>query len=95
MYESLRSEDETAKAAEIFRTLVDQVLLVPDSGELAIILRGDLAAILRFVAGKKNPDILIKAGVTAKLLSQESVVAGTRNTRFLRLVERAIPKLAA
>ncbi|EMS97448.1 recombinase [Agrobacterium tumefaciens str. Cherry 2E-2-2] len=26
---------------------------------------------------------------------QVSVVAGARNTRFLRLVERAIPKLAA
>jgi site-specific DNA recombinase len=95
MYENLRSEDETAKAAEIFRTLVDQVLPVPDNGELAIILRGDLAAILRFVAGKKNPDILTEAGVMAKLLSQASVVAGARNTRFLRLVERAIPKLAA
>ena len=62
---------------DVFRTLVDQVLLVPDNGELAIILRGDLAAILRFVAGKKNPGVLTEAGVMAKLLSQESVVAGT------------------
>ena len=29
------------------------------------------------------------------LVSQESLVAGARNIRFLRLVERAIPKLAA
>ncbi len=65
-----------AKAAEVFRTLVDQVMMVPDNGELAIILRGDLAAILRFVAGKKNPDILTEAGVMAKLLSQGSMVAG-------------------
>ena len=48
-----------------------------DNGELAIILRGDLAAILQFVAGKKDPGVLTEAGVMAKLLSQESVVAGT------------------
>jgi hypothetical protein len=28
-------------------------------------------------------------------VSHESVVAGARNNRFLRLVERVIPKLAA
>jgi hypothetical protein len=28
-------------------------------------------------------------------ISQESVVAGARNARFWRLIERAIPKLAA
>jgi site-specific DNA recombinase len=68
--------------------LVDQVTLVPDEAELAIVLRGDLAAILRFAANKKNPDL-------GALLSQVSLVAGTRNTRFLRLIERAIPRLAA
>jgi len=29
------------------------------------------------------------------LMSQFELVAGTRNTRFLRLVEQAIPQLAA
>ena len=47
--------------------------------ELAIVLRGDLAAILRFAANKKNPDVLSEAGVLGALLSQESLVAGTRN----------------
>lgn len=76
-------------------------------------------------ANKKNPEILSEAGVLGALLSQESLVAGTRNTRcrqngdqnakggpsgpsslasvvggarnnrFLLLVERTIPKLAA
>lgn len=50
LYDCLHIEDENAKAAEVVRTRVDQVMLVPDNGELAIILR--------FVAGKKNPDIL-------------------------------------
>ncbi|WP_198400259.1 hypothetical protein [Bradyrhizobium pachyrhizi] len=76
LYESLQSEDGKAEAAEVFRTLVDQVTLVPDAEELAIVLRGDLAAILRFAANKKNPDVLSEAGVLGALLSQESLVAG-------------------
>jgi site-specific DNA recombinase len=38
--------------------LADQVTLVPAAAELAIGLRGDLAAILRFAANKKKPDVL-------------------------------------
>jgi site-specific DNA recombinase len=81
LYESLQIEDGKAEAAEVFRTLVDQVTLVPDQGQLAIVLRGDLAAILRFAANKNNPDVLSEAGVLDVLLSQESLVAGTRNRR--------------
>jgi DNA invertase Pin-like site-specific DNA recombinase len=51
--ENLRHEDSRAQAAEILRSLVDQVTLVPEEGELAIVLRGDLGAILRFAAGRK------------------------------------------
>ena len=68
----------------MFRTLIDQVTLVPDAEHLAIMLRGDLAAILRFAANKKNPDVLSEAGVLGALLSQKSLVAGTRNTRSRR-----------
>ena len=77
LYESLRGEGGKAEAAEAFRTLVDQVTLVPTEDELAIVLRGDLAAILRFAANKKNPNVLSDAGVLDALLSQESLVAGT------------------
>ncbi|MER8778886.1 recombinase family protein [Mesorhizobium sp. M0977] len=79
LYESLQSKDgkAEAEAAQVFRTLVDQVTLVPDAEELAIVLRGDLAAILRFAANKKNPDVLSEAGVLGALLPQESLVAGT------------------
>ncbi|MET4518271.1 hypothetical protein [Bradyrhizobium sp. I1.7.5] len=84
LYESLQNEDGKTETAEVFRTLVDQVTLVPDKAELAIVLRGDLASILRFAANRKNPDVLSEAGVLVALLSQESLVAGTRNTRFRR-----------
>jgi site-specific DNA recombinase len=76
LHESLQGDDGKAEAAELFRTLVDQVTLVPDADKLAIVIRGDLAAMLRFAADKKNP-ALSEGGVLDRLLSQESLVAGT------------------
>ena len=84
LYENLQDEDGRARAAETFRSLVDQITLMPDNGELAIVLRGDLGAILRFAAGKKNPDFLAEAEALDNLLSPGSLVAGGRNRRSLR-----------
>ncbi|MDR0809376.1 MAG: recombinase family protein [Gemmobacter sp.] len=84
LYEHLQDADGRTQAAETFRSLVDQVTVVPDNGELAIVLRGDLGAILRFAAGKKNPDFLAEAEALDNLLSPGSLVAGTRNRRSLR-----------
>lgn len=64
--------------------MVSQVDLIPEGGGLAIVLRGDLAEILRFVAGKKNPDVLSEAGALNDLLSQGSLVAGTCTNQNLR-----------
>ncbi|WP_449045385.1 hypothetical protein [Paracoccus versutus] len=44
--------------------------LVPEDGELAIVLRGDLGAILRFAAGRKNPDFLSEAEALDNLLGR-------------------------
>jgi site-specific DNA recombinase len=77
LYENLQSEGGKTEAAEIFRTLVDQVTLVPEAGELAIVLRGDLATMLSFAAHKKNPGFLSEAGVLGDLVSPVSLVAGT------------------
>ncbi len=67
--------DETkAEAAETVRALVDQVTLVPENGELAIILRGGLAAMLSYAANKK-PGAVSGAGSDA-LAVQASLVAG-------------------
>ena len=81
LHESLQSDDGKAEATEISRSLVDQVTLVPEAQGLAIILRGDLAAILRLAAGKKNPELLSEAGALQGLLSQRSPAAGKRNPR--------------
>jgi hypothetical protein len=49
--------------------------------ELAIVLRGDLTAILRFAAGKKNPDFLSEAG---------TLDARYRNHRYRHLLVVAV-----
>lgn len=77
LYGDLQNEETTTQAALTFRSLVDQIELIPEGNDLQIVLRGDLAAILRFAACKKNPDALSEAGVLTDLLSQGSVVAGT------------------
>ena len=46
---------------------------MPEDGELAIVLRGDLGAILRFAAGKKNPAFLSEAEALDNLMCQMAV----------------------
>jgi hypothetical protein len=64
------------------RALVDQVILVPEGSELSIVLRGDLAAMLTYAAGRKLGAVS-EAGPDA-LAAQASLVAGTGSSRFLR-----------
>ncbi|WP_455026325.1 recombinase family protein [Kangsaoukella pontilimi] len=125
--ENLQSEEDRGAAVDVLRSLVDEITLVPENGELSIVLRGDLGAILRYAAGKQNPDFLSEAEALDNLLSQKSLVAGgrsrrsrqtggkkaktsaagpaeasqvslvagARNSRFLRLVESVVPRLVA
>ncbi|KEO53500.1 recombinase family protein, partial [Thioclava pacifica] len=74
--ENLQSEEDRGAAVDVLRSLVDEITLVPENGELSIVLRGDLGAILRFAAGKQNPDFLSEAEALDNLLSQKSLVAG-------------------
>ena len=53
---------------------VNRMELVPNREELAIVLRGDLAAILTFACGKKNPDFLAEADVLEGLLRSSANV---------------------
>jgi len=76
LYESLQAEETKTEAAERLRTLVSQITLQPADGELAIILRGDLAAILQFAAHKKNATVHPDSGVLDAFISQISLVAG-------------------
>ncbi|WP_236840788.1 hypothetical protein [Bradyrhizobium sp. CCGE-LA001] len=76
LYESLQSDDAKGEAAEVFRTLVDQVTLMPEAEELAIVLRGDLAAILPVCGRQKEPRRPFGSRGSERLASQASVVAG-------------------
>ncbi len=96
LYENLQDEDGRARAAETFRSLIDQVTLIPDNGELAIVLRGDLGAILRFTAGKKNPDFLSEAEALDNLLgaSMASRKAGRRHAKTSAAVALEVSQLS-
>ena len=52
----------------MLRSLIERATLVPEDGQLAIVLRGDLAAMLTFSANKKRC-----------LEAQLSLVAGACN----------------
>jgi site-specific DNA recombinase len=69
--EALRSPDTRTEAAEILRSLIETIELRPEGEAYAILLRGDLAGILRLSANGKKP-----AAVSSDGLSQVALVAG-------------------
>ncbi|WP_223191488.1 hypothetical protein [Paracoccus thiocyanatus] len=69
---------------------------VPEDGELAIVLRGDLGAILRFAAGKKDPDFLAEAEALDNLLGQMAVSRkpGRKNAKTSALNATEVSQLS-
>ncbi|WP_336974624.1 recombinase family protein [Sphingobium aromaticiconvertens] len=55
--QALDHTDETQRfeAAEVIRSLIDEIILVPEEGELKIDVRGDLAGILSIALERKKP----------------------------------------
>ena len=90
LYDALQGDDEARRveAADTLRTLVDQIILTPAGDRLEIDVQGDLAGILAISAQSKNPAALATG-------AQVKMVAGARNSRFLRLVESVVPRLVA
>ena len=76
LHAELNRRETRTEAAEMLRDLIDEIRLVPEDGELAIELRGDLAAILAL--SRKNPQ-----GDASG--AQITLVAGARNHRNLTL----------
>ncbi|MCT9000413.1 recombinase family protein [Chelativorans intermedius] len=74
LYDALQDEDEEKRteAADIIRTLVEDIVLTPVDGKVEIDVRGDLAGILTLSVQTKNP-----AGRAGS--SQVKMVAGARN----------------
>ena len=76
--ETLGRPDTRAEAAEAIRSLVSGIELAPEDGRLAIVLRGDLAAMLSFASHKRKPDApSLEAGLLGAMVAQESLGAGT------------------
>jgi site-specific DNA recombinase len=71
LHASLNHEETKAEAVEILRSLVSEVRLIPGNGELAIHLKGDLAAMLTFAANSRKPP-----AEPGGFLAQASLVAG-------------------
>ena len=84
LHDNLQTGEERVNAAEIFRTLVEQVIMLPVDGELKIVLRGDLAGILRFAANKKNPDFLSETEALENLLSRAPLLGSAHGARSLK-----------
>jgi site-specific DNA recombinase len=74
LHEALQEPAEKARAFEVLRSIIERVTLVPEDGHLAIVLSGDLAAMLAFSANKKRSPTE-RGDVEAQL----SLVAGARN----------------
>ncbi|PTW59291.1 hypothetical protein C8N35_1074 [Breoghania corrubedonensis] len=73
-------EEKRTEAADIIRTLVEDIMLTPVDGKVAIYVRGDLAGILTLSVQTTKP----AADATGLLVS---VVAGASN--HLKLLFRA------
>ena len=69
LHSALNRDDTRIEAAEILRTLIDEIRLIPEGAQLQIELRGDLAAILGF-AQKGHPGVR-GAGMKIKLVAEE------------------------
>ncbi|MFT8953612.1 MAG: recombinase family protein [Gluconobacter sp.] len=76
LHDSLQNEATGAQAVEAIRSLITRIRLIPESGELAIFLEGDLAAMLGFASNRKSAERHPDAGVLDRFLVQDSVVAG-------------------
>ena len=68
---ALESEELRPEAFEIIRSLIDEIVLTPEDGELRIDLKGNLAAIPTLSEGSKKPATELRGG-----LAQLKVVAG-------------------
>jgi site-specific DNA recombinase len=90
LYDALQADGTKAEVARTIRALVDQVTLAPEDGELTIVLRGYLAAMLAHAANEK-PGTIAGAGPAA-LMAQSSLVAGARNQRYLQALTSRIPR---
>jgi hypothetical protein len=89
LHDALQDQSTRDEAFTLIRSLIDEIQLMPENGELRIELRGALAGILGLAADNKKPGGLTAAG----LAEQIKMVAGARNQRCLQALRARIPML--
>ncbi|WP_264820928.1 recombinase family protein [Acetobacter malorum] len=75
LQDSLQNEVTGTQTKEAIRSLITRIKLIPENGELAIFLEGDLVSMLAFATNRKNAMHHPDAGVLDKFLMQDSLVA--------------------
>ncbi|MRN44647.1 MULTISPECIES: recombinase family protein [unclassified Brucella] len=85
LHDQLHNEATRAKAAERLRSLVSRIELVPNNDELAIVLRGDLTAILSFASDQKNPNFLKETAALDALLMGNHRSLARSNAKTLHM----------
>jgi hypothetical protein len=55
LHDALSNDETRTEAAEIVRSHIEAIQLVPQDGRLSIYLKGDLAGILTLAADKRKP----------------------------------------
>src|SRR5882724_1907495 len=83
LHEALNDEATKAEAADIIRSLVDEIRLTPEGGELRVDLKGALAGILALAADSKKP--ATRGDGLDSFAEQLKLVAGMRNHRQLMI----------
>ena len=66
LHVTLNHDDSRAEAADIIRSLIDEIVLTPENGELRIDLKGELAPILAFANDDKKPTAHRRDGIENK-----------------------------
>ena len=87
LHEALADPATKDEAFSIIRTLIDEVRLVPENGELRVEIRGALAGILALSAPNNKTARVGTDGSVSVLLSQIKLVAGARNHRELTTLQ--------
>lgn len=92
LHASLQDPGVRTEALDLLRGLIDQVSLTYGENGWTIALDGDIAALIQLGTPNEHRDEAVQRDVA---LSSVKVVAGARNSRFLRLVESVVPRLVA
>jgi hypothetical protein len=86
LVQELNRPELRAEATQALRSLIEEIRLVPENGKLEIEIRGDLAGILALEHKSKHPTA-VGDGV------QITLVAGTRNQRYLHPLTCRVPRV--